>query len=288
MQPRGSQLDPGSLLGGYRIDQLIGRGGMGMVYRATNVLPEPLAQVFIRRHDDVPCRRWSWRNQLIAMFHGVDARGFRQWREVGRFVRPGERGFAILVPVLQNRPDEESGQPKPVVVGFKSAIVFDVRQTDGRPLPPPDPDLLRWAETLPLIEVAREWGLSVETYSGGLHLPLGSYCRDRIRLGVRNLSTWAHELVHAADDRMGNKVGLGPEWRDEVTAEWGGAVLLKVLRLDAESDLGGCWDYLQHYAGAEKISVLEACGRLLDRTCGAVRLILDTAARLAASKAAAG
>src|SRR5437870_373966 len=37
MQPRGSQLDPGSQLGGYRIDQLIGRGGMGMVYRATNV-----------------------------------------------------------------------------------------------------------------------------------------------------------------------------------------------------------------------------------------------------------
>jgi serine/threonine protein kinase len=37
MSPRGSQLEAGSLVGGYRIDYLIGRGGMGMVYRASNL-----------------------------------------------------------------------------------------------------------------------------------------------------------------------------------------------------------------------------------------------------------
>jgi hypothetical protein len=217
------------------------------------------------------------------MFHGSDARGFSQWKEVGRFVRPGERGFPILVPMLRTRTDEATGEAIPVLVGFKSATVFDVRQTDGRPLTLPDPGLLKWVDSLPLIDVARAWGLSVETYSGGLHLPLGSYCRDGIRLGVRNLSTWAHELAHAADDRAGNKVGLGPEWRDEITAELAGATLLRVLGYEAESDLGGCWEYLQHYAGVEKISVLDACGRLLDRTCGAVRLILDTAEMIAAA-----
>ncbi len=36
-QPRGNRLERGSELGGYRIEELIGRGGMGMVYRATNV-----------------------------------------------------------------------------------------------------------------------------------------------------------------------------------------------------------------------------------------------------------
>src|SRR5437588_12417845 len=37
MQLRGSQLESGSVIGGYRVDELISRGGMGVVYRATNV-----------------------------------------------------------------------------------------------------------------------------------------------------------------------------------------------------------------------------------------------------------
>jgi serine/threonine protein kinase len=37
MQVRGSQLDRGFVIGGYRIDELISRGGMGVVYRVTNI-----------------------------------------------------------------------------------------------------------------------------------------------------------------------------------------------------------------------------------------------------------
>jgi predicted Ser/Thr protein kinase len=35
--PSTGALEPGSVVGGYRIDELIGRGGMGVVYRTTNV-----------------------------------------------------------------------------------------------------------------------------------------------------------------------------------------------------------------------------------------------------------
>ena len=37
MQLRGGQLERGSAMGGYRIDELISRGGMGVVYRVTNL-----------------------------------------------------------------------------------------------------------------------------------------------------------------------------------------------------------------------------------------------------------
>ncbi len=37
MEFKNGQLDRGAMIGGYRIDELISRGGMGVVYRATNV-----------------------------------------------------------------------------------------------------------------------------------------------------------------------------------------------------------------------------------------------------------
>jgi len=65
-------------------------------------LPKALAPVFIRRKDSVPCRQWSWSNQLITAINGhSDARGYRQWQEAGRHVTKGEKSFQILVPLTK-------------------------------------------------------------------------------------------------------------------------------------------------------------------------------------------
>src|SRR5690349_665156 len=60
-------------------------------------LPQAIAQMFLRYHDDAPCRKWSWNNQLLTALMGYrEARGFRQWEAVGRKVKKGEHAFYIL------------------------------------------------------------------------------------------------------------------------------------------------------------------------------------------------
>ena len=111
-------------------------------------LPKALAPIFVRRKDNVPCRAWSWSNQLLAALAGhSDARGFRQWEKVGRHVKKGEKSFPILVPVVRKgtRKNKETGKEEDTqyIAGFTSAAVFGLDQTDGAPLPPPDPRWLR-------------------------------------------------------------------------------------------------------------------------------------------------
>jgi hypothetical protein len=40
--------------------------------------------------DDRPCAKWSWMNRLLVRIRNTDdARGFRQWSEIGRSVKGG-------------------------------------------------------------------------------------------------------------------------------------------------------------------------------------------------------
>ena len=240
-----------------------------------NDLPRPLAQVFMNRKDGSPCRQWSWRNQLIVAIRGhADARGFRQWERICRRVRKGEKSFRILSPLMKKELDEEKKEERTVIYGFTGTPVFGLAQTDGEPVPIREDETTRWLESLPLRDVADAWGLSVEAYNGTAGSFLGK-CRlgSAIALGVKNLSTWCHELVHAADDRNGTL--KGKKLSREIVAELGGAVLLTVLGHEHDADLGGCWEYVNQYA--QGTDVLSVCGALLDRTCDAVALILDTA-----------
>ncbi len=257
-------------------------------------IPEALAPVFIHRRDNTPCRAWSWSNQLLTALAGhSDARGFRQWEQAGRRVRKGEHAFAILGPCTRKVKvrDDETGEERErlAVYGFKSIPVFGRAQTDVF-------DADKWAEAsredreahqfidaLPLVSVARAWDLTVETYNGRDGGALGRYRGGSgIALGVENLSTWAHELIHAADDRLGHLTERGQHLDSETVAELGGATLLQCLGMDHGTDLGGCWEYIQAYANRAKKPTITVCERMLRRTCEAVTLILDTAEELRA------
>jgi len=213
-------------------------------------LPKALAPVFIRRKDLVPCRKWSWCNQLLCVLNGTaDARGIRQWNEAGRSITKGTHGFHIFVPLLREivEKNEKTGQDerRSALYGFKTVPVFSVENTEGEPLPV-DMEVKEHIDSLPLVEVARSWGLNVDAFDGRENGPVGKYGRQRyIAVGVKNLSTWAHELIHAADDKLNNLEEKGQHWRSETVAELGGAILLECLGLEQDSDRGECFRYIE-------------------------------------------
>jgi hypothetical protein len=245
-------------------------------------VPAALAQIFIRHKNnaDCPAARWSWRNQLSAALAGhYDARGFRQWQQVGRSVKKGERALYILGPCMVKNKEAETEDDAFRLVGFTTIPVFGYGQTEGEPLPGHEQEDA-FIDSLPLVAVARAWNLSVATFNAEGGNRLGSYCPGKasIALGVENLSTWTHELVHAADDRRGALTRCaGQDLGNEVVAEFGGAVLLEALGYSVESDRGGAYEYIQRYAQKADRDVLSVCTELLDRACAAVALILATA-----------
>ena len=259
----------------------------------TGSIPKALAPVFVRRKDGVPCRSWSWGNQLLCILFGTqDARGIKQWNAVGRKVAKGSKAFDILVPLMRsvtvNDPVSGEERTAQVLYGFGTAPVFPVECTEGPELPKIDEDVMHWLNSLPLIEVARAWVLDVDAYNGLTGAPKGKYARNKaIAVGVKNLATWAHELIHAADDRLGNLTERGQHWRSEIVAELGGAILLEALGHEYESDRGGCYEYVQAYAQEVGLEPVQACMSVLKRTCDAVNLLLSEAGKLAMNQAPA-
>jgi antirestriction protein ArdC len=87
--------------------------------------------------------RYSVGNAILIQLQKPDAEhvaGFRAWQRLGRHVKKGEHGIAIMAPVVyrkkprkkQREQDEDADE---VVSTFKTAYVFDISQTDGEPLP---------------------------------------------------------------------------------------------------------------------------------------------------------
>src|SRR5436189_4322656 len=84
--------------------------------------------------------RYSWHNVcLIASQCPTATRvaGFHTWRTMGRFVRKGEKGIAIMAPIIGRREAEADVDNARSVRGFRAAYVFDIDQTDGEPLAEP-------------------------------------------------------------------------------------------------------------------------------------------------------
>lgn len=256
-------------------------------FKSGNIIA-PLSQVFFQ-NPDLPSANYSVGNKLLialtAMFRGVNytgAGGFKFWQEQKRYVRKGEKAIYILAPLMAKREEEqENGEKKTVsyIYGFKSIPVFALEQTEGEALPGQD-DREEFIRNLPFREVAEALGLTVGVDYRPNALGYYSPSAKRIGLAVKNLSTWAHELTHAADDRL-HKLSFGQVQEQEIVAELGGAILLTLIGETYAADIGGCWNYIASYAGNDDYESISLTMSLLDRTCKCVQFIIDTAAEKA-------
>lgn len=258
-------------------------------------IPNALAQRYIHRNDNIPCNTWSWNNQLLTALNGTnDARGFNQWKQVGRKVKKGEHAFHILIPLVGKKEDPETKEEKRFIYGFKSAPVFRIESTEvfndalWNEANKVDENAENWLKTLPLLAVAEQWNISVSSFNGKEGSALGKYRfggLKSIALGVENISTWTHEMIHAADHKNG--LDTGNRKNDEIAAELGGAALLECLGYTKEADRGGAWEYIKSWASTTNEKTISICNRLITRICKNVDLILDTALEIKAiSKAA--
>ena len=134
--------------------------------------------------------------------------GFHTWRTVGRFVRKGETGIAILAPIVARHRDDTKADESRTVVGFRTAYVFDVEQTEGAPLPQASEAQGDPGEAIARLRSAIvSQGIALE-YADDLGGALGLSCGGRIRMltGLSAASEfavltheYAHEMLHRGD-----------------------------------------------------------------------------------------
>jgi hypothetical protein len=184
-----------------------------------------------------PSSKWSFGNQLLMLIHGTtDARGFRQWQSVNRYVKKGSRAFYILGPIIRKKEvdDEVTHEKKlvPFLSGFKAIPVFAVEETDGQDLPvykPIDPP--------PLLDVAEKFGYKVQYEKVAGVYASTSYGSKTITLGSEAWDVFFHELMHVVHRSFEPKSPdhVGQETEAEAIAQLGAAVLARVYGRPADA-----------------------------------------------------
>lgn len=213
----------------------------------------PIVEI-ARFEADVPSARWSFSNQILAFVQtgDLDCRGYRQWQQAGRHVKKGEHAAYILAPCTFTVKDEDNGEERTVLKGFRGVAVFGASQTEGEPLPEFAPK-----ELPPLADVAADFGISVE-YTP---LPgrLGDCSTDgtEIRLGTADNAVFFHELGHAAHARINGELNGGQHSDQETIAEFCSAVLMELY---GEDRTGNAWSYISGYNKDPLLAVVQAMG----------------------------
>ena len=152
--------------------------------------------------------RYSAMNSILIGFQFPDAThatGFHTWRKLGRHVKAGSKGIAIMASIVWRKKiaktEEDEKSEEQVATFFKTVYIFDVSQTEGKPLPefarvrgdPAD-------YTQRLEDFITEQGIKLE-YSEKIGSAEGVSCGGMIKVkkgltAAETFSVLVHELSH--------------------------------------------------------------------------------------------
>jgi len=221
---------------------------------------------------NIPSAKWSLLNRTLMFLAGTqDARGFRQWKQVGRYVKKGRKSFRILVPCIVKTENEENGKVESSLRGFMCKPVFRFEDTDGEAL---DYEKLQLPD-FPLIERAEEWGISVKAIPGN-HRYYGYYSSNRkeIALVTPEESVFFHELAHVAHEKVNGNLKAGQDPLQEIVAELSAATLCRMVGKKQEDSLGNSYRYIQRYASELNLAVNNACLKVMSETEKVLNIII--------------
>ena len=222
---------------------------------------------------------YSFFNVSLILAQKPDAQlvaGYRTWAASKRFVRKGEKGIAILAPLLRQDPEEPERR---TLVGYKTVYVFDVSQTDGQPVPLPEsPKLLQDTHEDRVKLAGHKFRLAMLCASHGVSVTwdfqhdtaLGVYRPNQKQIAVRadlshaqGFKTLCHEAAH-----MLLHTGADERSKAELEAETTAYLVCHALGVNTS---GYSFAYLAGWAGN-----LEALIQAGERASKAADTILNT------------
>jgi len=198
---------------------------------------------------------YSFGNVMLIASQNPDAThvaGFRTWKKLGRWVRKGEKGIAIIAPMIGKKSDENADDD--TICRFRAVHVFDVSQTDGEDLP----QLLRVQGdpsdyTDRLKTAVEQLGISLQ-YKDDLGGADGSSSGGTISLmeglpAAEEFSILVHEFAH---EMLHHGNGDRPESKTvrETEAEAVAFVVTQAIGLDTGT---AAVDYIQLYNGDHNV-----------------------------------
>jgi antirestriction protein ArdC len=232
---------------------------------------------------------YSLRNTLLIAQEGrrrgftpTHVAGFKAWLKLGRSVRSGERGIAILAPVRVKKRDgegEENGESR---VFFRTAYVFDVSQTtpipDREPVPLDPPRAPVEGDSHagllePLEALAGELGYTVTYPQLDRVEGLCDYRARRISVAAQlapngRVAVLVHELAHAL---VGREAGLAKQL-EELVVEAVAYVVCAGAGLQTGPD---SVPYIAAWAGHDALEQLEKATALIDGLARRIEQAID-------------
>ena len=215
---------------------------------------------------------YSLNNVLLIGFQRPNAThvaGFHTWKKLGRFVRKGEKGIAIMAPIIWRRKvnkatggEEKKESEDETAMAFRTVYVFDISQSEGEELP----EFARvQGEPGVYIERLRDYvtgkGIILE-YSDSIGSADGISAGGLIRLKkglspAEELSVLAHETAHELLHKDRNNMPKDKKIR-ECEAEAIAFVICHGIGLDTNTASS---DYIQLYNG-DKETLMKSLERI--------------------------